>query len=306
MKKYVLKRMLTWVIALISVLAMGISAFATTYTCTTNKINKTEYVTKEQYAQFIGTLRGMVNAQANGDYRFRDTGIVCGSYEEARTIADTLGKLFLGDDTKVAVEVSNNWSYAEIAENSNCSYGYTCKTTYDSSIGGNSNHIYVAFCKGTDGVELMRRHDAAEAVIDSVVAAAPEGLTEKCKYFNDWLAENNRYDYEGYNTGINTKYSVYDAVCEGSSVCSGYAGAFFSMCYKANVPAAYISCKVPNDDGTSAAHAINAVLADGGWKEIDTCWNDTDYGVRYTYFMSDLSDSIATIMNDPYCTITVS
>ena len=306
MKKPVIKRMITWAIILISVLAMSISAFATTYTYSMNMINKTEYVTKEQYAQFISTLRGMADAQANGDYRFRDTGIVCGSYEEARTIADTLDKLFLGDVNKVAVEVSNNWSYAEIAENPDSPSGYMCKTTYDSRIGGNSNHIYVAFYKGADGVELMRRHDAAEAVIDSVVAAAPEGLTEKCKYFNDWLAEHNSYDYEGYNTGINTKHSVYDAVCEGCSVCSGYAGAFFSMCYKANVPAAYISCRVSKSDGTDDGHAINAVLADGEWKKIDTCWNDTGSGVRYTYFMIDLSDNIAAKMNDPYCTVTVS
>lgn len=300
-----MKRTVIAIAAALMAAVMPVNAYAgttsSTTTYTTNCVNKTEYVTQDEYEMFINTLRGMQDAQDNGDYYLRDTGIVRDNIADAYAVKGSLEKLFMGDINTVAIVVNRGYDYAVMDQNPNENGSYSC-TSYGSN-SGNYGHIYVAFRPGTDGSELMRQHDAAKAVIDAAVAAAPEGTLDKYRYFNDWIANVNSYDHVGYESGINTKYSVYNAVCEGSSVCEGYARTFFNLCFQAGIPTAYVSCKVPKDDGTSAGHAMNAVNVDGTWKEIDTCWNDTDYGVRYTYYMLELNDEWQNTMNAPYCTV---
>lgn len=301
-----MKRTVIAIAAALIAAVMQVNAYAETTSHTisysTTGVNKTEYVTKDEYEMFINTLRGMQDAQNSGDYYLRDTGIVRNSIADAYAVKGSLEKLFMGDTNTVVVVVNRGSDYTvmdeNLDENGCCHY-----TSYGSN-SDNYGHIYVAFYPGGDGSELMRQHDAAKAVIDAAVAAAPEGTLDKYKYFNDWIANVNSYDHAGYESGINTKYSVYNAVCEGSSVCDGYARTFFNLCFAAGVPTAYVRCTVTKADGTSEGHAVNAVNVDGIWKEIDTCWNDTDYGVRYTYYLSELNDEWQNTINAPYYTET--
>ncbi len=266
-----------------------------------NGICKSEYVTLEEYNMFIDTLRAIACNNENGDYEYYDTGIICGSSEEGNAVAKTLEKLFMGDINKVSVIYNTGWDYAVIEERdvNSCKYTYTL----NGRNAGNKGHIYVAFQRDADAPELLRQHDAAEAIVDSVVAAAPDEFNAKIKFFNDWIANNNSYDWAGYNSGINEKHSVYNTVCEGSSVCEGYARTFFNLCFKSGISSAYIPCNVTKADGTVAGHAMNGVLVDGIWKKVDTCWNDTDLGVIYTYFMIDFSQDWQEDINRPYMII---
>lgn len=292
-----MKKFIFVVATIIGCMAINISAMA----ACTNGICKTEYVTSEEYEMFINTLRTMADNNENGDYEYKDTGIICESEEEGNAVAKTLEKLFMGDINNVSVIYNTGWDYGTIEQRDENSCTYTSTMYGRNSI--NKGHLYVAFLRDADISELLRQHDAAEAVLDSVVAAAPEEYNEKIKFFNDWIANNNSYDWEGYNSGVNEKHSVYNAVCDGSSVCDGYARTFFNLCFKSGINCAYIPCKVTKEDGTEAGHAMNGVFADGIWKEVDTCWNDADPGVRYTYFMIDFNQYWQDAINRQYMTI---
>ncbi|MDD5833459.1 MAG: transglutaminase domain-containing protein [Clostridiales bacterium] len=276
----------------------GIDARAATYS--TSGVAKSTDATTEQYNALVNTLRGMAEAGAGAQNVLWDTGIVCGSYEEFKDIENALKHLFLADDRDIIMFFNKGYSHFDTELSDDGGYTVTYSSRY--SAPEKYGHIYAGFLPGTDGAEVMRQHDAADAVINSILQAAPEDMYEKCRFFNDWISNNNCYDWEGANSNINMKTTVYNVVCEGSSVCEGYANTFFVLCHRSGIYSAYVRCLSDANDPDSL-HAINAVNLDGRWKKIDVTWNDTDPGIRYTYFMIDMNDKWQDNINKPYCTV---
>lgn len=98
-----------------------------------------------------------------------------------------------------------------------------------------------------------------------------EGLSdyEKVKALHDYLVL--QCEYTG---GFP---SIYDALFNGKTICVGYAGTFFRVLNKANVPVRYV---------VGVDHAWNLVEVDGQWYNIDVTWDDRGgNNVSYEYFL---------------------
>ncbi|WP_054956900.1 transglutaminase domain-containing protein [Paenibacillus dakarensis] len=107
---------------------------------------------------------------------------------------------------------------------------------------------------------------------------------EKVKVINDWVILNLKYD-----TSLQ-KYTAYDGLSSGSTVCQGYSLLTYKLLKEAGIPNKIV-------EGTAYAegnpggqlHAWNLVLLDGKWYHLDTTWNDPvpnrDGEISYTYYL---------------------
>ena len=110
-----------------------------------------------------------------------------------------------------------------------------------------------------------------DAVAARILEKMPEGLTnaEKCCYFAFVLSAGVQYDYsEDYPK---YDYQVYGALVKGTTVCAGYAQAFYRLCRDAGISCWYCRGTVP--DGR---HAWNMLDTEAGAVYIDVTWYDTD------------------------------
>ena len=131
---------------------------------------------------------------------------------------------------------------------------------------------------GGADMEAVRGREAAYlAEVDRLVAEA-EGKTpeEKVRFFHDYLAA-----HCGYDDSL-TRSRAYDCLVTGSSVCNGYAAAFYSLCRAAGLEANYISGKASVQGVGEIPHAWNRVkLSDGQWYYYDVTWDDSTSSDQY-------------------------
>lgn len=83
-------------------------------------------------------------------------------------------------------------------------------------------------------------------------------------------------------------YNAYDALINGTSVCTGYTECFQTFMDMLGIPCISISGIANNEP-----HIWNAVELDGDWYHVDVTWDDpvnSDYGVDYSYFNISNSD----------------
>jgi len=104
---------------------------------------------------------------------------------------------------------------------------------------------------------------ATDAAADAIIAKMDPSWSEltKVMYINDYLTYNCEYDR------TLSKYCAYNCIVEKTSVCQGYAEAFFFLMYKLGIDCRIISSEALN-------HAWNMVKVDGEWYQIDVTWND--------------------------------
>jgi len=250
-------------------------------------VTRNDQISVQQFDQILSTLRKMKDNIAGGNYDFCSTGITCSTCEEAKNLINGFKELFLADNDFILYYNDRGWRrmYVESKRNNNGKYTY-----WLSGEGGGARGIYAVWKPDANAGELLRQHDEAKKVIDTVVAAAPADAYEKVKYYNDVLADRITYDMEGYQTG-NTKRSPYYGLVEGSSVCTGYAEAFFNLCYYSGISCAVSDCVSQYSADGASDHKISMVNLDGRWKEVDVTWNDAGSNVSYDYFMVDLDDT---------------
>ena len=91
-----------------------------------------------------------------------------------------------------------------------------------------------------------------------------------------YIVENNKYDWDSFKKHESGQilssddcYTAYGALVKGTSVCAGYADAFYRMCKECNIDCIYISGK-----GNGGNHAWNQVKIDGKWYNVDVTWED--------------------------------
>ncbi|GAB6992403.1 transglutaminase domain-containing protein [Paenibacillus pini] len=91
----------------------------------------------------------------------------------------------------------------------------------------------------------------------------------KIKAIHDWVVLNLKYDV------TLQKYTAYDGLSSGSTVCQGYSLLTYKLLKEAGITNKIVEgSATPSDTGVSQLHAWNLVLLDGEWYHLDTTWDD--------------------------------
>ncbi|MCQ4088708.1 transglutaminase domain-containing protein [Saccharibacillus sp. JS10] len=141
----------------------------------------------------------------------------------------------------------------------------------------------------TATVKLTYRETAEQSayVHQQVAAALQKIITKdmndhmKVKAIHDWVVRTLQYD-----TTL-SKFTAYEGLKTGSTVCQGYALLTYDMLTQAGFESNIVEGYVKNE-----AHAWNMVKLDGKWYQIDTTWDDPlpDRGDRVStsyYLLTD-------------------
>lgn len=100
----------------------------------------------------------------------------------------------------------------------------------------------------------------------------------KTKAIHDYIVRHVTYDKDM------KKFTAYEALTAGKTVCQGYA-----LLMQAMLEAAHISGKIIEGEAGGLLHAWNLVQLDGHWYHIDVTWDDpiSDHNNKgvYTYYM---------------------
>ncbi len=151
----------------------------------------------------------------------------------------------------------------------------------------NSEHV---FCEFTQTYHTTAEQ---EAYVDSTVESILNSLGldalnpyEKIKAVHVYIVNNVEYDY------TLSKYSAYEALYSGETVCNGYALLTYKMLLEAGVPVKIIT-GTATSGGTTENHAWNVVKIGPWWYNLDVTWDDTgrttDYFLKSEAAFSDHS-----------------
>lgn len=109
-----------------------------------------------------------------------------------------------------------------------------------------------------------------KAAMKEIPLSSAADSFEEIDMIHDYVCDNVDYDY------TYSKYSAYDALCNGTAVCQGYAVLFYRLCKEAGYPVRIIS----GTSDSGAAHAWNIVGINGEYYNVDCTWDGQD---SYTY-----------------------
>ena len=148
-------------------------------------------------------------------------------------------------------------------------YGYSGNGSYDT--------LKLTYTMSSE--ERIAARDKFEKVCEELLARLDGTMTdfEKELQLHDALLDRCRYDPEA---DVDS-YTAYGALVEGKAVCEGYARAMQYLLERAGITATTV--KGFSGD-TDVAHLWNAVVLNGQLYYLDPTWNDTDFGITYTYF----------------------
>ncbi len=159
-----------------------------------------------------------------------------------------------------------------------------------------SYSIGIGYMQSRDGIEEVdydytftyaasrEQEDAVDAEVQRLIALWDlEGASdyEKVKTIYDYLCTTVTYDFENLeDESYLLKYSAYAALLDHTSVCQGYALAFYRLALELGLEARLIS-----GIGNGGGHAWNIVKLGGLWYNLDSTWDAgwTEYG--YDYFL---------------------
>lgn len=117
----------------------------------------------------------------------------------------------------------------------------------------------------------------AKAALKTIVKTGM-GQEEKVKVIHDYIVKRLAYDESL------TRYSAYEGLTQGTTVCQGYALLGYRM-----LTLAGIETKIVEGTAGGQNHVWNKVKLDGRWYNIDMTWNDPTPDrkneVSYTYYL---------------------
>lgn len=290
-----MKKLMRTLLTMALLLSMTFASYAGYYSI--SGVGKNDQINIEQYNQVLNALRSSANKNEKGQNQYVDTGIRCETKEEAEALMHCFKYLFLADDEFSLIYNEEGHASMYSAPYEQYELGWTIWKSGKGS--GDYQAIYAGWNPLVDANKLLRQHDEARMVVDSIINDAPTEPYAKAKYFNDTLAEMITYDWDGYNSG-NAKHSPYYGLVEGTCVCSGYADAYFNLCYYGGLACAVSDYVTASSDDGTPDHRISMVNLDGRWKKVDVTWNDTDPGICYAYFMKDMDEDWQAHINRPY------
>ena len=182
--------------------------------------------------------------------------------------------VYPGNDVSGSVTVNNNHSIAD----SYADFIFDVQVSNEKITlqGAGYNLLNVKRCAYETHSYGLTREQAleADAVADEVVNKCnSESTLDKISSVYNYLCDNVVYD-NAYEYG-----SIYDALADGKTVCSGYAAAFQVMMEKLDIP-----CKIMAGNVNGTAHAWNAVNVSGKWYYVDATFANT-MGMRADYLL---------------------
>lgn len=155
--------------------------------------------------------------------------------------------------------------------------------SYKWSFGGYQNNVTISFEFDYHTTKVQ------EDYVDSEVTAILKNTIKVS--MNDHQKEKAIHDYIVANVAYDTtlqKFSAYEALKNGLTVCSGYAQLAYKMLNQSGIEA-----KIVVGTGNGESHAWNLVKLDGIWYHLDCTWDDPVPDVKgrilYNYF--NLSDA---------------
>ena len=155
-------------------------------------------------------------------------------------------------------------------------YGYGYR---DDGVSSSVNvNLTFGFSYYTDAVQEAKLTAEINTVLSELKLAGKSDY-EKVRAIFDYICKNVEYDYANLNNeAYQLKYSAYAALCNGTSVCQGYANLFYRLANEAGLDARIVS-------GTSKGqnHAWNIVKVDGKYYNIDATWDAVTKD--YSYFL---------------------
>ncbi|MCY9515788.1 transglutaminase [Paenibacillus apiarius] len=135
--------------------------------------------------------------------------------------------------------------------------------------------VYVDY-RETYAQSLYVRNQAKEIVAS--ITKSDESPHVKVKAIHDYIVSHVAYDE------AMTKFTAYEALTEGKTVCQGYALLMQAMFEEAGIRSIIVE-----GEAGGMLHAWNMIQLDGKWYHIDATWDDPlpDRGdqVRYTYYL---------------------
>ena len=193
--------------------------------------------------------------------------------EEKEMLSDIYGRFLSSDDGYSATDRFyqigqwGNWARALSTV-----YFHSAKPT-SMKIQGTAaqDGVYRIYTEYTGNMDDFRCKEAEyDAEINRLVASVDgQSIENKIRFFHDYLISKCEYDY------TLSKGRAYDCLIGGSSVCNGYATAFYNLCSAAGLEVNYIVGKVDNGTGI-ISHAWNRVKgSDGQWRYYDVTFDDT-------------------------------
>lgn len=182
--------------------------------------------------------------------------------------------VYPGSDVSGSVTVNNNHSIAD--SYADFIFDVQVSNKKITLQGAGYNLLNVKRCAYETHSYGLTREQAleADAAADEVVNKCNADSTlDKISSVYNYLCDNVVYD-SGYEYG-----SIYDALINGKTVCSGYAAAFQVMMEKLDIP-----CKIMAGNVNGTAHAWNAVNVSGKWYYVDATFANT-MGMRADYLL---------------------
>ncbi len=161
---------------------------------------------------------------------------------------------------------------------------------------GSDKVIIIGYNSEIDGEKrekLMNEVDESlEQRVEEIKAKNIVDEKELYRAIHDVVVENMSYDYalgdasrdDTLTLDQKIQKTVYGALIEGETVCTGYAYTFKELCDRLGVP-----CWVVSGDVGEDGHVWNAVAYNGVTYYIDCTFDDTG-GSSYTYFMFSEDD----------------
>jgi len=169
-------------------------------------------------------------------------------------------------------------------------------------VGAYNNKYYYKITYTSTYVSTKEQEDVVDAEVQRILTELnvyDKTDYEKIKAVYDYLCKTIVYDRPM------TKYSVYSALIEKTSVCQGYGLAMYRLLAELGVPVRYVyGDSNKNDTTETVPHGWNIVKVNGKWYHIDATWgsllkdlkddeNNLLYGadtVDYTWFLKSQND----------------
>ena len=143
---------------------------------------------------------------------------------------------------------------------------------------GNLYKITMTLTYYTDYEQESALTKAVNNAMNSL-ALGNESKYNKIKAIHDYICDHVDYDY------TYSKYSAYEALCTGSSVCQGYAVLFYRMCKEAG-----LSVRVITGTGNGGRHAWNIVKIGSYYYNVDCTWDGQDTTTYDTWLLKCEAD----------------
>ena len=146
--------------------------------------------------------------------------------------------------------------------------------------GGNSFHFLTVLLTGFDREDMIK-HKKAVKQARKILSEMPKDLSEleTAKYLYQYVATHVQYDYDDYYDREDWN-CLYDALIDGSAVCSGYAEAVYCLFNLAGIDCLCVDGTVVTEEHVDG-HAWNLAKVDGEWYVFDATWDTLDEEHRF-------------------------